>query len=196
MVTIDELMEELLPNRVFFESSGGGVTLSGGEVLSQPRFAAALLERLRGEGIHTVVETSAMGSPDDLMGISALADLLYCDVKAMDPEKHKEYTGAGNETVLSNIELLADNRGRRGIVLRIPLIPGYTDSVDNISKIYSYALAIGVTEIHLLSYNPSAPAKYEWLSRSYTPGLPERQSASYLDDLKNTAPSGINVTIM
>ena len=194
--TVSELLAELLADRVFYESSGGGVTLSGGEALYQPEFAAALLESLHAEGIHTVVETSAVCSFGVLEKISPSVDVFYCDIKLMDPERHRQYTGADNRAILSNITRLAALRRGQGIVLRVPLIPGYTDAAADVAEINRFAHEIGVTEVHLLPYNASAPAKYEWLSREFLPGALERQSSAYLNELVSAAPEGVKVVIM
>ncbi|MCL2056470.1 MAG: glycyl-radical enzyme activating protein [Oscillospiraceae bacterium] len=195
-VALSELAAEILADKVFFAASGGGVTLSGGEVLAQPNFAAALLKRLRDEGIHTVVETCVMTAPDFLKEISPLVDIFYCDVKIMDSDRHRLYTGAGNEAILENIALLAKLREGRGVVLRVPLIPGYTDAPEDVAEVYRFAAQTGIREVHLLPYNTSAPAKYQWLSLPYPLGLLERQSASDLEGLALSAPTGIKVTII
>jgi pyruvate formate lyase activating enzyme len=88
---------ELLPYKIFFDTSGGGVTISGGEVLFQPDFAIGLLRRLKEEGVHTVVETSCMGNPDKLRELSLYTDIFYCDLKIMDDGLHVEHTGASNK---------------------------------------------------------------------------------------------------
>jgi pyruvate formate lyase activating enzyme len=194
-MTVPELMSELLPDKVFYDSSGGGVTLSGGEVLFQPDFAAALLAALRAEGIHTIIESSMLGGEGAIRALSPLADVFYCDVKCMDPIRHKEYTGADNSAILANIGLLAGLRGGSGIVLRVPLIPGYNDAPGDVAAVYGFALELGLCDIHLLPYNTSAPAKYEWLGLAFPPGELERQSAPYLAELVSMAPTGLNVTV-
>ena len=188
-----EIAREVLANKVFFESSGGGVTLSGGEVLFQPEFSLSLLEYLRGGGVHTVIETSGMGKWDSLRAISDYADLIYYDIKTLDGEKHRLYTGTDNKTILENLRKLARHRGSQGIILRAPMIPGYNDSPGDAAAIYALAAELGITHVHLLRYNPSAPAKYQWLGREYGPGVLERQSGEYIDGLIAMAPAGLDV---
>ncbi len=195
-VTVSNLLKELLPQKVFFKSSGGGVTLSGGEVLYQPEFAQALLRALKEEGIHTIIETSVTGAEGCLKDLSPFTDIFYCDVKIMSNEKHRLYAGADNKIILSNIKALSSYRNGKGIVLRVPLIPTYTDGEDNVTEIYRFALECGLTEVHLLPYNNSAPAKYEWLFREYKPGKLERQNAEYLKHLKESAPQSIKAEII
>jgi len=195
-VSVNEIVDEILSQRTFFVSSGGGVTFSGGEPLFQPEFITAILRKLHKEGIHTITETSMMCDADVIKDIYEFTDTFYCDVKMIDPVKHKLYTGHDNITILSNIKMLSKLRDRQGIVLRIPLIPGYTDAADDIAKVYRFAGEAGLSEIHLLPYNPSAPAKYEWLSIEYKPGIMERQSSEYLDALITAAPAGLNIKII
>ena len=195
-VSVSELSDELSRDKVFFDASGGGVTLTGGEALFQPEFAAALLEKLFAFGIHTVVETCAYCATGDLLALSPFTGIFYCDVKLIDDKKHKKHTGLGNGLILSNIASLAEKRERRGVVLRVPLIPGYTDSAEDVKKIYDFAMETGLTEIHLLPYNASAPAKYEWLSRSFPPGELGPREISYYGALAASAPEKLNVTII
>ena len=195
-VSVQDIIDELLPQRAFFESSGGGATFSGGEPLYQPEFIAALLRKLHAEEIHTIIETSMMCDPGIIQDIYPFVSAFYCDVKIIDPDKHKQYTGHNNKTIISNIELLSKLKTQTDIVLRVPLIPGYTDAADDVSEIYRFAQELGILDVHLLPYNPSAPVKYEWLSLTYPLGTCERQSSQYLNDLQDIAPAGINVTII
>jgi len=191
-VSVRDLLDEILPQRAFFDSSGGGVTLSGGEPLIQQNFITELLQELQKEKIHTIIETSLMCDPEVIRSIYPLVDTFYCDVKVIDPDKHKRYTGYTNDVILSNIELLSRLKGQTGIVLRVPLIPDHTDSSDDITEIYKFAVKLGISNVHLLPYNPSAPAKYEWLKKKYPLGVLERQSTHHLNELISIAPDIIN----
>jgi pyruvate formate lyase activating enzyme len=192
---VPEVLGELLPDKVFYDSSGGGVTLSGGEPLAQPAFALALLAGLRQAGIHTVVESSGMGRWADLAALAEHTDLFYYDMKAVASEKHRRFTGSDNDLILDNLARLAQLRGGEGIVLRAPLIPGYNDADEDLAALYALALARGVQTVHLLPYNISAAAKYEWLDRPYTLGVLTRQSAERLEALRLLAPCSLTVSI-
>lgn len=194
-VSVDGIMDELLPDKIFYDSSGGGVTLSGGEPLSQYEFVHGLLQRLRTEGIHTIIETSGAGKWADIAALSAYTDIFYFDIKTLDTERHRRFTGADNEQILNNLTKLARLRGGSGIELRIPLIPGYNDSDIDISDVYAFAGLIGVTTVHLLPYNISAGAKYEWIDRVYVPGVLERQTAARILHLQGLAPDSLEVLI-
>lgn len=195
VVTAAEVLGELLPDKVFFDTSGGGVTLSGGEPLAQPAFARALLAGLRQAGIHTVMESSGMGQWADVAALAEYIDLFFYDIKAVAPEKHRRFTGWDNELILGNLTRLARLRGGEGIVLRVPLIPGYNDGDEDIMALYALALECGVQTVHLMPYNISAAAKYEWLDRPYAPGVLARQSAERLQALRLLAPRPLTVSI-
>lgn len=194
-VKASELVNEIIEDKVFFDSSGGGVTLSGGEILFQPEFAQSLLEQFHDCGIHTVVETSGMGKWENLAKIAQYADIFYYDVKTLDNNKHFRYTGAGNAVILDNLKKLSEYISSDKIVLRVPLIPDYNDSADDITAIYKLACELHIQHVHLLRYNTSAPAKYQWLNMPYQLGELQKQSDEYMAQLREIAPKEISVTI-
>jgi pyruvate formate lyase activating enzyme len=189
-----EVVEEAVQDIIFFQNSGGGVTLTGGEVLQQPDFAIDILKGLKEYGIHTIVETSGMGCWEHIEKMYPLVDLFYYDIKLMDPAKHLEFTGQRNDVILENLKKLRAVTDK--IVLRVPLIPGYTDEPENINSIYKLAAAHKITEVHLLPYNSNAGAKYEWLGKDYVPGELAAQSKAYLELLKEKAPKQLSVKII
>jgi pyruvate formate lyase activating enzyme len=193
-VKASEIVGEVIENKIFFDSSGGGVTLSGGEILFQPEFAKSLLMQFHAFQIHAIVETSGMGKWENLRDIAGYTDVFYYDIKSLDDKKHLDYTGSGNGIILDNLKKLAGIIPEK-IVLRVPLIPGYNDSADEILEIYKLACKLHITNIHLLGYNPSAPAKYQWLNLPYQPGELQKQNDNYIDHLRKTAPDEINVII-
>jgi len=193
-VKASEIINEVIEHKVFFDSSGGGVTLSGGEILFQPEFAESLLAQFHGCEIHTVVETSGMGKWDNLRNIARYTDIFYYDIKSLNNEKHLFYTGLGNEIILNNLKKLAGEMSEK-ITLRVPLIPGYNDSTEDIMEIYRLVCELRIYNIHLLRYNTSAPAKYQWLDLPYKPGELKRQSDDYIDKLCKIATEEINVVV-
>jgi pyruvate formate lyase activating enzyme len=151
-MTVDEVMAEILLDRVFFEESGGGATFTGGEPLKQAEFVLPALGACRDHGIHTAVDTCGMVDREDLLAAAKLADLFLFDIKSMDPDIHRRHTGAGNERILSNLEALGEVH--HNIWLRVPLIPGVNDSPHNIRSIRQLADSVrGVTKISLLPYH-------------------------------------------
>lgn len=191
-MSVSEVYNEVIDDKVFFDSSGGGVTLSGGEILYQPQFAKLLLERLKNSTINTIVETSGMGQWQNLENIAEYTDMFYYDIKCMNSERHIKYTGADNGIILANLRKLAVSSD---ITLRVPLIPGLNDSIDDIKEIYSLAVELNIKNIHLLRYNTSAPAKYQWLDIPYQLGDLQRQSDGYIDKLIEIAPNEIVITV-
>lgn len=132
-VTAKEVMEEVLKDRIFYEESGGGVTFSGGEPLAQPEFLQSLLLKCKDEDIHTAVDTSGLATKETLKQVANLVDLFLFDLKLIDEGLHKQYTGVGNQKILENLDFLVD--GSREVELRFPLIPGITDTKENIEGI-------------------------------------------------------------
>jgi pyruvate formate lyase activating enzyme len=174
------LMEEIEKDRVFYEQSGGGVTFSGGEPLMQLDFLSALLEGCRNADIRTAVDTSGYAPREALESIAGIVDLFLYDIKIIDEGAHKKYTGITNELILDNIIWLA-KRGCR-IIPRIPLIPGVTDTDDNLSQIAAFISGIeGIDEVSLLPYNTIADDKFERFQISSKLGNLERQSTEQLN---------------
>lgn len=177
-----EIVSRAARLKPFFDQSGGGITLTGGEVTGQADFAAAVLSGCRALGIHTAIETSGASSWEVLEALLREADLVLFDIKLMDEAQHRRWTGVSNRRILKNARRLA---GRR-VQVRVPLIPGITDTDENLSAIFAFMRDAGLRSVGLLPYNPSTPAKYEWLD------LPlavegETQSADQLAGLLDLA---------
>lgn len=130
---VADVMAEVLRDKPFYEQSGGGVTLSGGEPMMQFAFARALLQACRAEGIHSVVETCGQSTSTRYEEIAPLVDLFLFDYKGTDPQLHEEHTGTGNELILANLDLLY--RLDAAIVLRCPLVPGVNDTDEHLRGI-------------------------------------------------------------
>ncbi len=131
--TAKAVMDEALKDRIYYEESGGGVTFSGGEPLIQPNFLESLLKKCKEESLHTAVDTSGLVPGETLKRVTELVDLFLFDLKLLDEELHKQYTGAGNSKILENLDLLAGEN--QEIELRFPLVPGITDRKENIEGI-------------------------------------------------------------
>ena len=162
----DDILEMLLPDKPFYINSGGGVTVTGGEPLMQAEFTLDFLKLCRSAAIHTAIETCGFGSRSSLLEIAELCDLIYYDIKLLDGERHKQYTGVGNSLVLSNLAALSQDNASK-IIIRIPCIPGVTDNPEQLAQIKQLANNFGIQHIETLPYNISAGAKYEWLNRPY-----------------------------
>lgn len=165
--TVDELVKELLRDRVFFKH-GGGVTLSGGEPLMQGGFATEVFKALKTEGVHTAVETSLSIALDTVKNAVPYIDRIYADLKIFDDENHKKYTGRSNEQIKKNLTWLLTSEHRDKVIIRTPLIPNYTATEENLSKIAAFLSELyPEVTYELLNYNPLAEAKYHLVNREY-----------------------------
>lgn len=166
-VTVDEIMPEILADLPYYRRSGGGVTLSGGEVLAQADFAAELLRACKAAGLHTAIESTANAPWSDIEKLLPYLDLYLLDIKHMDSAKHKEYTGAPNERILENARLIA--KSGVDLIIRTPVVPSFNDTDGDIRAIASFARTLGgVKEYHLLPYHRLGQDKYSGLGRVYS----------------------------
>lgn len=164
---IEDVVKEIQKDTVFYEESGGGVTLSGGEPLMQFNFALELLKQLKELGIHTAIDTSGFVPSEKLEQILPHTDLFLYDLKHLDKAKHLQYTGVSNETILQNLELLVKKKSN--VSIRVPLIPGYNTDTGYLSELVAYLHTLGenIREIHLLPYHNWAKNKYQKLHLEY-----------------------------
>lgn len=165
-VTTQELIDIVRRDRAYW-GSGGGVTLGGGEPLAQPEFTSTLLRQLHDSYVHTAMETCAHVPWVHLESALQYLDWVFVDIKHMDPEKHRQETGATNELILKNIErMVASGRPAR-IIPRIPLVPGYNDTDDNILAVAEFLKKIERREVNLLPFHRLGVSKYEQLGLDY-----------------------------
>lgn len=151
-VTVAAVMDEVMRDEPFYDQSGGGVTFSGGEPLGQKEFLTALLHASRNRRLHTAVDTCGYAPAADFEEIYDLVDLFLFDLKLMDTEMHREYTGVSNDTILSNLALLADMGNK--VIVRIPLVPDITDTPENLEAIAAFLAPLkSIRRISLLPYN-------------------------------------------
>lgn len=193
-ISVDEVMHEVLQDRAYYENSNGGVTLSGGEVMCQPEFAKALAIACKSERISVGVETNLSLPWGRMQPVLELCDLVMCDLKLADSDEHRLWTGVGNERILENLEKLAST-GKKWI-LRTPLIPGATDSDNNIGSIAEIASRLCPDSWELLNYNPLGGSKYKamGLENNFADAVPlDRKRLDEL--LKIAARSGRKVVI-
>ena len=175
-VTVAEVMETVEKDRPYYNRSGGGLTLSGGESLCQPEFARDLLRAAKAVGINTAMESMGCAKWEVIREILPYLDHYLMDIKHMDSGKHKAYTGRSNELMLENAKKIAGSGTK--LIIRVPVIPGFNDSEEELLAIAAYADTLpGVTQIHILPYHRYGEGKYESLGRPYllkeVPMLPE-----------------------
>jgi len=157
--TVDEVVREILKDKAFYEASGGGVTFSGGECMLQIDFLEDLLKECQKNGIHTAVDTAGYVPFEQFEQILPYTVLILYDIKCFDSEKHKQYTGVGNELILENLKrLLATDKS---VWIRIPIIPTVNDTEEEIRSIRSFLLSCGTPEkVELLPYHAMGEHKY------------------------------------
>jgi pyruvate formate lyase activating enzyme len=165
-MTTDELLNEIKKDLTFYDQSGGGVTISGGEPLSQPKSLLALLKGCGALGIHRTVDTSGFAPTDTFLKIAEHTDLFLFDLKLMDNAQHLQFTGVANNLILHNLQALS--KSGQSIRVRIPLIPGVNDDEKNIRATGSFVAACkGIQGIDILPYHSSARTKYAKLDLVY-----------------------------
>lgn len=167
-MTVNEVMTNLLKDEIFFFHSGGGITLSGGEVLLQADFAKEILTKCRHYGIHTAIETSFYAPFEQVCKLLPFLNLLIVDIKHIDGQKHYEWTGVDNKIILENI-LKADKSPHQfEILVRIPLIPGVNDDDQNLQKTAKFCERLNkIKAIEILPYHRLGVGTYEQLGRPY-----------------------------
>lgn len=196
-VTVEEVMRTVEKDRAYYRRTGGGLTLSGGESLCQPEFAAALLKAAKERGINTAMESMGCAEWQVIDRLLDDLDQYLLDIKHMDPQKHKEYTGRTNELMLENAMKIAKS-GRTELSIRVPVIPGFNDTQEEIREIAAYTRTLpNVKRMHLLPYHRLGQDKYEGLGRPYLMGDVKPPENDKMEELLQTAEqaSGIECQI-
>ncbi len=166
-ITVRELLGELDKDRIYYQRSGGGVTLSGGEAMAQPDFSEAIFRACHDYGFNTAIETTAFADRSVVARLIPHIDHILMDIKHMDSEKHKAYTTQPNEKILENARFIAERASH--MIIRVPVVPGFNDTPDEIAAIARFANTLyGVRELHLLPYHRLGQDKYAGIGRTYT----------------------------
>lgn len=164
--TIDELYREIEKDKLFYAMFGGGVTFSGGEPLTHSEYLKDIAEKCHKKGIDVVVESCGCGDFEEFKNTLPYIDSMFMDVKHIDSDVHRELTGAGNELILENIRKISEFGVP--ITIRTPIIPGYTDSEENIKGIVEFVSSLpSVKEYELLAYHSFGESKYGALGKTY-----------------------------
>lgn len=165
VATVAEVLAEVMKDEAFYTGSGGGLTLSGGEVLAQPDFACALLNAAKVQGLHTAIETTGWASTETLMRVAGRTDLVLYDLKHHDPDKHLEGTGVALAPILHNLrELIGTGRP---VIVRIPVVPGYNDSLTDAGQFGRLLKDLSVRQVDLLPFHQFGQGKYDQLGLNY-----------------------------
>ena len=168
-MTLEEVLQKVMRDKTFYQTSGGGVTAGGGEPLMQSAFVAALFKECQKNDIHTCLDTSGYASRAALEKVLAYTDLVLFDLKLIDPLSHRSVIRKSNQSILQNARIVASRR--IPVIFRIPLIPGITDSDENLTGIVAFLKTLdlnGDIEIGLVPYHKYGIGKYDMLDRSYS----------------------------
>lgn len=163
---VEDVLNVIMQDIDFYEESGGGVTFSGGEALAQPEFTKALIAVCKEKGLHTAIETTSYAKKEIYLDVTDQVDLMLCDLKHWDSDKHKEGTGVGNELILENIKAAA--KLGRNILLRLPVIPDFNDSLEDAKGFVQRMKELGLHRIQLLPFHQFGEHKYHSLGKVYT----------------------------
>lgn len=172
--SVHALVGLLERDRIFYDESGGGVTFSGGEPLMQPDFVIESVDACKDAGMHVAVDTCGLCDTQALLEVASAADLFLFDLKIMDEDRHRAFTGASNVRILQNLERLA--AVHRNIVVRFPLVPGVNDDDENVRALGAFLASLRLTRVDVLPYHRAGLAKYQRLHRAYA--LPTTQPPS------------------
>jgi pyruvate formate lyase activating enzyme len=163
---VDEIVELVLKDKPFYDNSGGGVTISGGEPTMQGKFLLKLLKNLKNRDIHTALETCGYFNDSIRKELIQLVDLFLYDIKHIDSKAHEKYTGVTNEKILENFSFILREVGNERIIPRIPLIPSVNDDEIIIQGIITFLKSVNYSgEVHIMPYNKLAKTKYEKIGK-------------------------------
>lgn len=191
--SVAEVLCEVERDQIFYRTSGGGVTISGGEPLLQAAFVAELLKACRERGIDTALETCGQAPWEDFALVLAHTDTVLFDIKHVDTITHRRITGVGNELIFANLRRIARSGAR--VVLRLALVPGYNADANSVRGVAALARELEIAELHLLPYHRLGESKYQALGRSYPLQDLTSPSAEEIHGLKRLAEDGTGLSV-
>jgi pyruvate formate lyase activating enzyme len=169
-MTVSQVIDKVEEDTSFYSRSGGGLTISGGEPMHQAEFAVSLLKEAKRRRIHTAMETCGFCQWEDLQEACGLLDTLLYDVKSMDPEKHRVFTGISNELILENLHRVREVYPQLSILVRTPVVPGFNDDLEDIRRIIAHIQGMPNTCFEALDYHRMGRPKYEYLGLEFPMG--------------------------
>lgn len=173
----EKLLKEILSDKVFYQNSKGGITISGGEPLTHPEFVLKILKRVKKTGINTCLDTCGYANWDDLEMLIPYLDLVLYDIKCIDDELHKSHTGVSNKLIIENFVKLVNSGAK--VRVRIPIIPGFNYTIKQIEKIADFVERYPIEGVDILPYHNFGRVKYRMLDKPY--GLKDRANLTKED---------------
>ncbi len=193
-MSVSEVIGEVMKDKPFYDTSGGGMTLSGGEPMSQFKFTKALLQAGKDNGLHNCLDTSGLAPYKQFGEILDLVDLFHYDYKETDPEIHKKFTGVDNKLILENLKKL-DRAGKKSI-LRCPIIPGCNDRPDHLKAIADLANSLdNVLEINIQPYHPLGKDKHQRFGSDQSFGSDSFADAEQIEEWIKTVQANTKVEV-
>jgi len=193
-VTVAEVVAEACKDLPFFTRSGGGVTLGGGEPLAQGEFARGILTECRARDIHTAIETCGHVPWPAIQAVLPWTDLFLFDLKHLDTLKHRNHTGGDVSRIVSNLRQLAASGAC--VSVRVPVIPDFNDTPEDIRSIAEHVVSLGITDLHLLPYHRLGQNKYRLLGRQYGFASDKKVPDVVMETLRaSAADAGLSVRI-
>jgi len=194
-MSVSQVYNKIVSYYQFYDNSGGGVTISGGEPLFQPDFALKLLKSCKESGISTCVETCGYTDYKVLKSAMKFTDLILYDIKHMDDAKHREKTGVSNRLILSNLKKISKKEADK-LVVRVPLICGFNDYEENIRRTAELVSSLNIQHLDMLPFNMLPSAKYKSFGIEWKYKHVKRQSDEVLKKIQQIPQSyGLEVTI-
>ncbi|ACZ10099.1 4-hydroxyphenylacetate decarboxylase activating enzyme [Sebaldella termitidis] len=195
-ISVQDLYNKLIRDKIFFEQSGGGVTFSGGEAGLQYEFLSEIGTELQKDNIHTALDTAGLITWEKLEKAINSMNMVLFDIKAYDSRLHRKYTGAGNELILENIKKTADKN--KELIIRMVIVPGMNDNIEDIKKRISFIKELGsaVKQIDILKYHNLGEGKYKSLGMIYSVPKDLYREESFWKKVKEMASeTGVKVTV-
>ena len=192
-ISSSSIVEKALRFKKYFDASGGGITLTGGEITTQVEFAHDILSQSKSAGIHTAVETCGACDWHRIENLLPFTDLLLYDIKLIDDQAHHRWTGLSNKQILDNALKLKESGA--SVQIRLPLIPEITDTNENLDAVFKFMKEAELSFIALLPYNAAAAAKYSWLGLSYDLEGSRQDQGRLEDILSRAKEAGLNAVI-
>jgi pyruvate formate lyase activating enzyme len=184
-ISVKDVIEEVEKDRIFYEQSGGGVTISGGEPLGQPKFCQEILTALNKKNIPAALDTSGLAPWEVLATNAGKADIVLYDLKMIDAKKHKKYTGVSNALILDNLKKLS--REHKNIVIRIPLAAGVNDDDENIRLTIDFITPLKtIKKVSLLKYHKGGSEKYKNLGKASCFKIYETPSGQRMAEIRRS----------
>lgn len=166
-VTVEEVLDRTINSQASWRANGG-ITVSGGEVMMQPKFTMELLKQCHALGVHTAIETSLFAAWETIEEVVQYCDLVFCDMKFADSDRHRQYTGVPNELIKENLKKMRARFPELEIIVRTPVIPGINDDEENILEIVEFLKDIPISDYELLAFHNFGAQKYDQLNREYS----------------------------